>query len=634
MNHGVKLTFFFTLSVALHGAGLWAAAGRIETRAAGPAAEVAIVDRDLFFRHSARLEAEASPSLSSSPRLVSRSGDAVTPSAPGDNVMPAPAGPAARSPPAPGTAAQAPAEAVARLDPSTVEALSPPRREAAAREVVETERREPLRMSGIAAAAPPLAETAPRLERSSAVARPPARPETEAQRRSTPLLPPADDAAEAARARATAALDAPRDQPVRLSVEAGAELARTSPGEALARTAAEAAARSEADVAPNLEPGPLPVAEPAPAMAAEESQRLEQATPSPAAGRPPAAALPDRQARPLDPAAASAADRQPALRGTLPPPRITSRETTSTQPAGLPVAVAERSSPDASRLRPAPPGTLAIGPARVAGVPRQAAPPAERSAVRPPAPAPSRTRPAPPPPPPPPVVQAAPRDLAALTPVAPPWREEVSKRDLADRFTRSYQGGECFFPMPLASRDGARIRGYGLQAESIRMFRQAFAQALGADPEIDWRPLTDAQCSSISFTRLILAEAAPSIHIGLRSKGLRYGEELAGWVTGSRFEFVTLLVVDDSGVVHNVLEYLRPASGQLEFSVPVHPVDDGSDRVQLIMAIGASLPLPALQSATAMHSDDFFPELLRQARAAGASLELGLEDFVILGGSS
>jgi hypothetical protein len=42
------------------------------------------------------------------------------------------------------------------------------------------------------------------------------------------------------------------------------------------------------------------------------------------------------------------------------------------------------------------------------------------------------------------------------------------------------------------------------------------------------------------------------------------------------------------------------------------------------------MPLAALNRTTAVHSDDFFPELLKQAREAGALLDLGLEDFVIL----
>jgi hypothetical protein len=52
------------------------------------------------------------------------------------------------------------------------------------------------------------------------------------------------------------------------------------------------------------------------------------------------------------------------------------------------------------------------------------------------------------------------------------------------------------------------------------------------------------------------------------------------------------------------------------------------------MAVGASRPLPLLDSTTPVHSDDFFPALRDQAVDAGAVLELGLEDFVILGGAT
>jgi hypothetical protein len=166
------------------------------------------------------------------------------------------------------------------------------------------------------------------------------------------------------------------------------------------------------------------------------------------------------------------------------------------------------------------------------------------------------------------------------------------------------------------------------------MFRQAFAQALGTTPNVDWRPLTDAQCAGISFTRLVLGDSAPTVRIALERKELGLGHNLAGRVTGSRLEFVTLLVVDDSGVVHNVLDHLTPEAADLAFDIPVQPVDDGTDKVQLLMAVGASRPLPLLASTTPVHSDDFFPALRDQAVDTGAVLELGLEDFVILGGGS
>jgi hypothetical protein len=218
--------------------------------------------------------------------------------------------------------------------------------------------------------------------------------------------------------------------------------------------------------------------------------------------------------------------------------------------------------------------------------------------------------------------------------VAPNARLEIARADPEADFTRSYREGECFFPLRVAALDGHAIRGYGVQAESVRLFSEAFAKALGTAPEVEWRPLTDAQCTGISFTRVILGNSAPGIRIELARKELAAGERLAGRAIGNRHEFVTLLVVDDSGIVHNVVDYLYSGPAEIVFSVPVYPVDEGMDRVQLIMAVGASLPLPALKSTEAMHSDDYFPVLLRQVRETGADMELGLEDFVILDDAS
>ncbi|HUF86143.1 MAG TPA: hypothetical protein VMM59_02070, partial [Thermohalobaculum sp.] len=326
---------------------------------------------------------------------------------------------------------------------------------------------------------------------------------------------------------------------------------------------------------------------------------------------------------------------RPALRGTLPAPLLAARQPQAARHVDAPTAAPAPPRPhaDGPRLRPSLPDDTAPDRATVAAAPAKAMPsPPSAPALRSSAPDPA------------PVSTPAPQQLAALAPEAPARRLESSdlasgRNDPADRFTRAYQGGECFFPLRLASRDGASsdgaaIRGYGLQAESVDMFRQAFVQALGLEPTVDWRPLTDAQCAGISFTRLVLRDSAPTVHIALERKELGLGHNLAGKVTGSRLEFVTLLVIDDSGVVHNVLDHLTPESADLAFDIPVQPVDDGTDKVQLLMAVGASRPLPLLESTAPVHSDDFFPALRDQAVDTGAHLELGLEDFVILGGGS
>jgi hypothetical protein len=672
MSQAIKLIAFFIISVALHGAGLWAAAGRYEPHEPDVPAGVAIVDRDLFFRHAERLESQASQPVSATDRITPRNAGTVRPSQPGESVARAPAEAAGEAEPE-RRAPASPVGAMARLDPSIVEPAPVPRREARAPDGIDAERRDPVRLSGLDATTPPAA-TRPQAQPSvpapvptrTSEALAPAGAERRASLVIAPPLRPSGDVRPAARAQVPEAVDVPDRRRVGRPQDAAEQL-HARPAEPVVRTAADAAmhgtldmiARAPTAVASAHAAAPAAMAhvergepETAQAMSAAEAPRLAppgMAAPADLAARdeiaprqadrpvaPETAPAPTADATlaiAAAPPAAASADAalatpatpplvprdRPELRGTLPAPLVAARQPQTAQPVDVPAPARG----DGLRLRPSLADDVVPGRAAVAAVPAEAML-AEPSAAPPPAPDPA------------PVFRAAPQKLAAVAPDTPARRLESheppsGRNDPADRFTRAYQGGECFFPLRLASRDGAAIRGYGLQAESVDMFRQAFAQALGSAPNVDWRPLSDAQCAGISFTRLVLGDSAPTVRIGLERKELDVGHNLAGRVTGSRLEFVTLLVVDDSGVVHNVLDHLTPEAADLAFDIPVQPVDDGADRVQLLMAVGASRPLPLLASTTPVHSDDFFPALRDQTVDAGAVLELGLEDFVILG---
>jgi hypothetical protein len=225
----------------------------------------------------------------------------------------------------------------------------------------------------------------------------------------------------------------------------------------------------------------------------------------------------------------------------------------------------------------------------------------------------------------------APQDLTTRVPVAPASRHEIAGQlDPTDQFTTTYLGGECFFPLRTVSGDDDVIVGYAVRSQPVIEFRQAFMRAFGIDPALTWQPITEAQCSGISFTRVVLRDSAPNVHIDLDRDWIESGEELTGRVSGGSFDFVTLLMLDDDGMVHNILEHLRSGPVGFEFSAPVYPISDGKHRAQLVIAVAASMPLPALQSTAVTHGEDYFAELFMQAKAAEVQLELGLKDFMIV----
>jgi hypothetical protein len=257
MSHAIKLMAFFFISVALHGAGLWAAAGRYEPHEPDVPAGVAIVDRDLFFRHAERIESQASSPVSATDRITPRSAATVRPSQPGESLASAPAEAAGEAEPE-RQAPASPVGAMARLDPSIVEPAPAPRREASAPDAIDAERREPARMSGARCHGAGCRDAAA----GAAVSRRRARPNVRGAgaARDRKAGEPRHRAAVAARRRpAGGAAPEPRTwrtAGVRHSLQAAA-VRRAPRARALARTAADAAMHATSTRSPGPRQPPL-----------------------------------------------------------------------------------------------------------------------------------------------------------------------------------------------------------------------------------------------------------------------------------------------------------------------------------------------------------------------------------------
>ncbi|HUE45993.1 MAG TPA: hypothetical protein VMO81_07060, partial [Aestuariivirgaceae bacterium] len=436
MSHAIKLMAFFIISVALHGAGLWAAAGRYEPHEPDVPAGVAIVDRDLFFRHAERLESQASNPVSATDRITPRSAGTVRPSPPGESLAGAPAEAAGETEPE-RRAPASPVGAMARLDLSTVEPAPAPRREASAPDAIDAARRETVRMSGVEATAP-VAAMRPQASPSTPSPVPARTSEalapSGAERRASlviaPPLRPSGDVRPAARApapepvtrtAAEAAMHGSLDTiarvpaaPTQIHVPAPAAVAHVERGEP------EAAQAMPAPEAPRLAP---PDTQPADLAARDEiasrpANRPDApvTAPAPTADAPFATPAVSPAVTPADATAAPAAvpaqvlrDR-PELRGTLPAPLLAARQPQAARHVDAPTAAPAPPRPHAEglRLRPSLPDDTAPDRATVAAAPANAMPsPPTAPTLRSSAPDPA------------PVSAAAPQQLAALAPEAP-----------------------------------------------------------------------------------------------------------------------------------------------------------------------------------------------------------------------
>jgi len=234
-------------------------------------------------------------------------------------------------------------------------------------------------------------------------------------------------------------------------------------------------------------------------------------------------------------------------------------------------------------LAPASPQT---GPDRVASVTR---PPAGQ-----PAPVPASTRP-------------------------PPTEQDLALADLIARI-RALPGEACLIALP--RRDGETGIGLALVSGNEAAM-EGFAQSLlgpGDEDIRQTRTLVDGrQCAALDYIRA--NGDYPATRMGIRADALQVasGENLTGVLRGAAGRYLTLLIVDDNGVVQDLQRFTSFSSNLARFDVPVTRAGASRDTEQLLLAIATTRPPEILRERAGRLAEDVFAGL-PDDMASGAAL--------------
>ncbi len=207
----------------------------------------------------------------------------------------------------------------------------------------------------------------------------------------------------------------------------------------------------------------------------------------------------------------------------------------------------------------------------------------------------------------------------------------LAPASLAERmrdFVRFYDGGSCFFAVPV-SFDGQRPRidGFGSEAGPILTFGAELRRALGIDAEIMVRQITGQQCPAIGFIGGLLKSRLPELLVQLENDLIASGKELRGTVEGVHLPWLSLFLVDDDGMVHDISTYLSKTQDGWLFSAPVYVTAQGRERNQLIVAIAASRALDRLNLTRPTAGSELFPAVVSEAGATQNDIAIGIGAF-------
>ena len=201
----------------------------------------------------------------------------------------------------------------------------------------------------------------------------------------------------------------------------------------------------------------------------------------------------------------------------------------------------------------------------------------------------------------------------STTPPPPP------SADLVRRFFQQYEGGDCFFIMPVAiGTSAAVVEGFGASTAPFEALDKQFKRSQGFDPQIGVRLVTPPQCPAISFLNKLRGDLTRAPRISLGSVKLRPGEPLAGNVENFANRVVELLLISDDGQVQNLSYLLTPGTDALSFSIDTKNL--GANVPQLVMAVATPRVLDSLRQPRPTPADQFFLQVLSEAQRSNMTI--------------
>ena len=138
--------------------------------------------------------------------------------------------------------------------------------------------------------------------------------------------------------------------------------------------------------------------------------------------------------------------------------------------------------------------------------------------------------------------------------------------------------------------------------------------------------LDSRQCPALDFARA--APTYPALPLGLQieSADLTSGDRLRGRVTGAGPDPVSLLLIDDNGVVQDLRRFSLQAGEALDFDVPVRRFDAPRDTSQLLIALATPARPETLAQLAGRQAQDVFPALRSEI---GANARIGVIPFFL-----
>ena len=209
------------------------------------------------------------------------------------------------------------------------------------------------------------------------------------------------------------------------------------------------------------------------------------------------------------------------------------------------------------------------------------------------------------------------RPGAAKSETPPPAEKPAAETDprlvalferIRDRLT-----APCLLALPVLTAEGdIRLNLLASDDGQIPGLLRDLTQ--GQETEIDGQAvlLDPRQCPGLTFARRDLRYPVFPLAVQLAAQDVASGDSLRGTVSGGTGRYVTLILVDDNGVTHDLRRYMVNSGGKISFDVPVARDGDARDTYQLLIAVATPARPETISRAAGELAESFFDQLARE----------------------
>ena len=213
---------------------------------------------------------------------------------------------------------------------------------------------------------------------------------------------------------------------------------------------------------------------------------------------------------------------------------------------------------------------------------------------------------------------------SSTTPAVAPTTPAIADR--IRRYVEQYDGGECFFITPVAiGASHATIEGFGTSMQPFHKLDDAFKREIGFAADIGVRQVTPQQCAAITFLARLRNAPGRAPRIDIDKTHVRSGEALSGTIDRYGSRTIELLLVADTGAVHNVSHFLKDGVDAKTFTLQLQA--DGVSMPQLLLATASPRSFNSLRPSPQVAATQFFPAVLSEAARTKDALSVAARYF-------